>query len=71
MLRYTYFFRLISVCDISADPGGSIEFMNDCTTIDAPFEMYRPNSEDNTAGSTYVYIYILFCLYTHLLLFCY
>ena len=29
--------RLIAVCDISADPGGSLEFMNECTTIDEPF----------------------------------
>ncbi|XP_040565827.1 alpha-aminoadipic semialdehyde synthase, mitochondrial [Lepeophtheirus salmonis] len=32
--------RLIAVCDISADPGGSIEFMNECTTIDEPFCLY-------------------------------
>ena len=25
--------RLVAICDISADPGGSIEFMNDCTSI--------------------------------------
>ena len=25
--------RLLAICDISADPGGSIEFMNECTTI--------------------------------------
>ncbi|XP_008470441.1 alpha-aminoadipic semialdehyde synthase, mitochondrial-like [Diaphorina citri] len=29
--------RLLGICDISADPGGSIEFMNECTTIDTPF----------------------------------
>lgn len=32
--------RLIALCDISADPGGSIEFMQDCTTIDNPFYLY-------------------------------
>ncbi|VDK24061.1 unnamed protein product [Anisakis simplex] len=32
--------RLIALCDISADPGGSIEFMNECTTIDRPFAIY-------------------------------
>ena len=32
--------RLLAVCDISADPGGSIEFMKECTTIDHPFELY-------------------------------
>ena len=32
--------RLLAVCDISADPGGSIEFMQECTTINHPFELY-------------------------------
>lgn len=32
--------RLIALCDISADPGGSIEFMTECTTIDKPFTIY-------------------------------
>ncbi|VDM39180.1 unnamed protein product [Toxocara canis] len=32
--------RLIALCDISADPGGSIEFMRECTTIDKPFTIY-------------------------------
>lgn len=32
--------RLIAICDISADTGGSIEFMTECTTIDSPFCMY-------------------------------
>jgi len=32
--------RLLAICDISADPGGSIEFMNECTTIDTPFCLY-------------------------------
>ena len=32
--------RLLAICDISADPGGSIEFMTDCTTIDNPFCLY-------------------------------
>jgi len=32
--------RLIALSDISADPGGSIEFMNECTTIDEPFCLY-------------------------------
>ncbi|KAJ8920057.1 hypothetical protein NQ315_011711 [Exocentrus adspersus] len=32
--------RMLAICDISADPGGSIEFMNECTTIDAPFCLY-------------------------------
>ncbi|KAJ8386989.1 hypothetical protein AAFF_G00161660 [Aldrovandia affinis] len=32
--------RLLAICDISADLGGSIEFMTECTTIDKPFCMY-------------------------------
>lgn len=32
--------KLMAICDISADTGGSIEFMNECTTIDKPFCMY-------------------------------
>ncbi|TMS38063.1 hypothetical protein L596_004871 [Steinernema carpocapsae] len=32
--------RLIALCDISADPGGSVEFMTECTTIDKPFTIY-------------------------------
>uniref|UniRef100_A0A8C5AVS0 Aminoadipate-semialdehyde synthase n=1 Tax=Gadus morhua TaxID=8049 RepID=A0A8C5AVS0_GADMO len=32
--------RLLAICDISADPGGSIGFMTECTTIDKPFCMY-------------------------------
>ncbi|XP_039287420.1 alpha-aminoadipic semialdehyde synthase, mitochondrial [Nilaparvata lugens] len=32
--------RMLGICDISADPGGSIEFMNECTTIDTPFCLY-------------------------------
>ena len=32
--------RLLAVCDISADLGGSIEFLSDYTSIDSPFMMY-------------------------------
>ncbi|XP_022297624.2 alpha-aminoadipic semialdehyde synthase, mitochondrial-like isoform X2 [Crassostrea virginica] len=32
--------RLLAICDISADPGGSIEFVKECTTIDKPFCLY-------------------------------
>lgn len=46
--------RLVAICDISADPGGSIEFMQDCTTIDNPFCLYdaerNTNSEQSFAG---------------------
>lgn len=43
--------RLLAICDISADPGGSIEFMTECTTIDKPFCLYNSdysvhNSQD-------------------------
>lgn len=41
--------RLIAICDISADPGGSIEFMQECTTIDNPFYLY--DAEENTPSS--------------------
>nr|XP_006122637.2 alpha-aminoadipic semialdehyde synthase, mitochondrial [Pelodiscus sinensis] len=33
-------YKLVAICDISADTGGSIEFMTECTTIDSPFCMY-------------------------------
>uniref|UniRef100_A0A8D0GQF9 Alpha-aminoadipic semialdehyde synthase, mitochondrial n=1 Tax=Sphenodon punctatus TaxID=8508 RepID=A0A8D0GQF9_SPHPU len=32
--------KLLAICDISADTGGSIEFMTECTTINSPFCMY-------------------------------
>ncbi|XP_072178275.1 alpha-aminoadipic semialdehyde synthase, mitochondrial-like [Diadema setosum] len=32
--------RLLAICDITADPGGSIEFIADCTTIESPFCLY-------------------------------
>ncbi|XP_055078467.1 alpha-aminoadipic semialdehyde synthase, mitochondrial [Periophthalmus magnuspinnatus] len=32
--------KLLAICDISADTGGSIEFMTECTTIDKPFCIY-------------------------------
>uniref|UniRef100_A0A8C3T993 Aminoadipate-semialdehyde synthase n=1 Tax=Chelydra serpentina TaxID=8475 RepID=A0A8C3T993_CHESE len=32
--------KLMAICDISADTGGSIEFMTECTSIDSPFCMY-------------------------------
>ncbi|GAB1600841.1 alpha-aminoadipic semialdehyde synthase, mitochondrial-like isoform X2 [Argonauta hians] len=45
--------RLIAICDISADPGGSIEFMKECTTIDHPFCLYDAEQHmetENFAG---------------------
>uniref|UniRef100_A0A4W4GWB6 Alpha-aminoadipic semialdehyde synthase, mitochondrial n=1 Tax=Electrophorus electricus TaxID=8005 RepID=A0A4W4GWB6_ELEEL len=35
--------KLLAICDISADTGGSIEFMTECTTIEKPFCMYDAN----------------------------
>lgn len=32
--------RLLAICDISADPSGSIEFMDRCSEIDKPFYLY-------------------------------
>ena len=43
--------RLIGICDISADPGGSIEFMQECTTIDHPFCLY--DAENNTEKESF------------------
>jgi alpha-aminoadipic semialdehyde synthase len=40
--------RLLAICDISADPGGSIEFMNECTTIDTPFCLYDAEQHKDT-----------------------
>ncbi|KAJ6220407.1 hypothetical protein RDWZM_006219 [Blomia tropicalis] len=41
--------RLLAICDISADPGGSIEFMTDCTTIDNPFCLYDADYNQQTS----------------------
>lgn len=40
--------RILAICDISADPGGSIEFMNECTTIDNPFYLYDAEKHTDT-----------------------
>ncbi|XP_054713377.1 alpha-aminoadipic semialdehyde synthase, mitochondrial-like isoform X2 [Uloborus diversus] len=40
--------RLLAICDISADPGGSIEFMTECTTIDTPFCLYDADQHRNS-----------------------
>ncbi|CAK8688911.1 unnamed protein product [Clavelina lepadiformis] len=42
--------RLIAIGDVSADPGGSIEFMTDCTSIDAPFDIYDASKRETTHG---------------------
>uniref|UniRef100_A0A0N5A3W0 Saccharopine dehydrogenase n=1 Tax=Parastrongyloides trichosuri TaxID=131310 RepID=A0A0N5A3W0_PARTI len=43
--------KLTAICDISADPGGSIEFMQECTTIDKPFVMY--DADFNKTANTF------------------
>lgn len=46
--------KLVAICDISADTGGSIEFMTECTTIDSPFCMYDADQHiihDSMEGS--------------------
>lgn len=40
--------RMLAICDISADPGGSIEFMSECTTIDSPFCLYDADSHKDS-----------------------
>ncbi|CAL8095373.1 unnamed protein product [Calicophoron daubneyi] len=37
--------RLIAICDISADPGGSVEFTDEVTTIEEPFVVYDPQTD--------------------------
>lgn len=45
--------RLLGVCDITADPGGSLEFVRECTHIDAPFGLYDVNTDEfKSAGFT-------------------
>ncbi|PIC37692.1 hypothetical protein B9Z55_016231 [Caenorhabditis nigoni] len=43
--------RLVALCDISADPGGSVEFMRECTTIDKPFAIY--DADFNTSSDSF------------------
>lgn len=45
--------RMLAICDISCDPGGSIEFMKEITTIDKPFCLYDAEqnmSDDQFSG---------------------
>ncbi|KAK6036678.1 hypothetical protein COOONC_25817 [Cooperia oncophora] len=44
--------RLVAICDISADPGGSIEFMTECTTIDKPFMIY--DADFHTSSDSWI-----------------
>ncbi|XP_028618405.1 alpha-aminoadipic semialdehyde synthase, mitochondrial [Grammomys surdaster] len=46
--------KLVAICDISADTGGSIDFMTECTTIEHPFCMYDADQHiihDSVEGS--------------------
>ncbi|XP_003384172.1 PREDICTED: alpha-aminoadipic semialdehyde synthase, mitochondrial-like [Amphimedon queenslandica] len=43
--------RLLAICDISADPNGSIQFMQSYTTIDFPFALYNAHTQDNQWSS--------------------
>uniref|UniRef100_A0A7M4FXZ6 Alpha-aminoadipic semialdehyde synthase, mitochondrial n=1 Tax=Crocodylus porosus TaxID=8502 RepID=A0A7M4FXZ6_CROPO len=46
--------KLLAICDISADTGGSIEFMTECTTINNPFCIYDADQHiihDSVEGS--------------------
>jgi len=51
--------RLVAICDISADPGGSIEFMKECTTIDKPFSLY--DAEQNQDKESFAGDGVLIC----------
>ncbi|KAI8782365.1 alpha-aminoadipic semialdehyde synthase mitochondrial [Biomphalaria glabrata] len=51
--------RLLAICDISADPGGSIEFMRECTTIDRPFSLY--DAEQNVDTESFAGDGVLIC----------
>lgn len=51
--------RLLAICDISADPGGSIEFMRECTTIDSPFCLY--DAQQNMDSTTFAGNGVLIC----------
>ena len=51
--------RLLAICDISADQGGSIEIMDRCTSIDHPFMLY--DSETNTMKESFEGNGVLIC----------
>lgn len=42
--------RLLALCDISADLGGSLEFMKECTTIEYPFSLYNAQENKDEIG---------------------
>ncbi|KAK2187791.1 hypothetical protein NP493_154g03016 [Ridgeia piscesae] len=51
--------RLLAICDISADPCGSIEIMQECTTIDQPFVVY--DAEQNASYDSFRSDGVLVC----------
>ncbi|UYV78985.1 AASS [Cordylochernes scorpioides] len=60
--------RLLALCDISADPGGSIEFMTECTTIDTPFCLYDADQHQNSErGKTEMLIKVLNAVYENVI----
>ncbi|CAF5079822.1 unnamed protein product, partial [Rotaria sp. Silwood1] len=42
---FIYPHRLLAICDVTADKGGSIEFVQDTTSIDHPFLLYNPKTD--------------------------
>ena len=62
--------RLVAICDISADPGGSIEFMNDCTSIDEPFCLYDADRNKDTKNFKVMYIFKFFLAIFYALYLC-
>jgi hypothetical protein len=40
--------RLLAICDITADKGGSIEIVQHTTSIDHPFLLYNPKTNSST-----------------------
>lgn len=51
--------RLIAISDISCDPGGSLEFMTQITTIDKPFYVY--DAEENESDERFNGPGVLIC----------
>ncbi|KAK3877162.1 hypothetical protein Pcinc_018115 [Petrolisthes cinctipes] len=43
--------RLLAISDVTADPGGSIEFVKECTAIDTPFYLYDVEQNKLKYGS--------------------
>ena len=51
--------RLVAICDISSDPGGSFEFMREWTTIGSPFCLYDAEKNTNTVRYLGIYLSLL------------